>query len=64
MSLTLLSVFRLNEFYDLKAHLDQSVLFFSDERRLLLLNSLRRWKNWTFYRDNKMSIICKFIDFL
>ena len=23
-----------------------------------------RWKNWTFYRDNKMSIICKFIDFL
>ena len=21
-------------------------------------------ENWTFYRDNKISIICKFIDFL
>ena len=22
------------------------------------------WKNWTFYRDNEMSVICKFIDFI
>ena len=27
-------------------------------------SSCHHWKNWTFYRDNKMSIICKFIDFL
>ena len=34
------------------------------DRTHVSVSRLNHWKNWTFYRDNKMSIICKFIHFL